>query len=72
MPDEVKTRRFPPPWDVEEANASCFIVKDNNGQALAMCISRVTPAGARLPIWTKRDGLQRILRSCRSWCGKIE
>jgi hypothetical protein len=25
-------RRFPPPWDIEEANASCFIVKDNNGQ----------------------------------------
>jgi hypothetical protein len=28
-------RRFSPPWDIEEANASCFIVKDNNGQALA-------------------------------------
>jgi hypothetical protein len=28
-------RRFPPQWDIEEANASCFIVKDNNGQALA-------------------------------------
>ena len=28
-------RRFPPPWDIEEANASCFIVKDNNGHALA-------------------------------------
>ena len=31
----VTARRFPPPWDIEEANASCFIVKDNNGQALA-------------------------------------
>jgi hypothetical protein len=30
-----EVRRFPPPWDIEEANASCFIVKDNNGQALA-------------------------------------
>ena len=29
------SRRFPPPWDIEEANAACFIVKDNNGQALA-------------------------------------
>src|ERR1700735_2966113 len=28
-------RRFPPPWTVEEANAACFIVKYNNGQALA-------------------------------------
>ena len=28
-------RRFPPPWDIEEANAACFIVKDNSGHALA-------------------------------------
>jgi hypothetical protein len=28
-------RRFPPPWDIEEHNRSCFIVRDNNGQALA-------------------------------------
>ena len=28
-------RRFPPPWNIEEANAACFIVKDNNGHALA-------------------------------------
>jgi hypothetical protein len=29
----MTSRRFPPPpWDIEEANASCFIVKDNNGQ----------------------------------------
>jgi hypothetical protein len=31
----VERRRFPPPWDVEEANASCFIVRDNQGHALA-------------------------------------
>jgi hypothetical protein len=29
----MAARRFPPPWDIEDA--SCFIVKDNNGQALA-------------------------------------
>ena len=28
-------RRFPPPWDIEEFDRSCFIVRDNNGQALA-------------------------------------
>jgi hypothetical protein len=28
-------RRFPPPWTVEDHAADCFIVKDNNGQALA-------------------------------------
>jgi hypothetical protein len=31
----AERRRFPPLWDIEEANAACFIVKDNNGQALA-------------------------------------
>ena len=28
------SRRFPPPWTVEERPA-CFIVRDNGGQALA-------------------------------------
>jgi hypothetical protein len=28
-------RHFPPPWDIEEHNRSCFIVRGNNGQALA-------------------------------------
>jgi hypothetical protein len=34
MPDEMTARRFPPPWRVEETDA-CFIVRDNNGQALS-------------------------------------
>ena len=29
MPVE-QPRRFPPPWDIEEHNRSCFIVRDNN------------------------------------------
>jgi hypothetical protein len=33
-------RRFPPPWDIEEANKACFVVRDNNGQALAYVYSR--------------------------------
>jgi hypothetical protein len=28
------TRRFPPPWSVEE-QAACFVVRDHNGQQLA-------------------------------------
>jgi hypothetical protein len=28
------TRRFPPPWSVEEQPA-CFVVRDHNGQQLA-------------------------------------
>jgi hypothetical protein len=30
----MPTRRFPPPWIVEELDA-CFVVRDHNGQALA-------------------------------------
>jgi site-specific DNA recombinase len=29
------SRRFPPPWSVEEMNDACFIIRDKNGQALA-------------------------------------
>src|SRR3984957_4189824 len=29
------SRRFPPPWTVEDHNDACFIVKDRNGYALA-------------------------------------
>jgi len=28
------TRRFPPPWTIEEHNNACFIVRDKNAQAL--------------------------------------
>ena len=30
----MTTRRFPPPWSVEELDA-CFVVRDNDGQQLA-------------------------------------
>ena len=30
-----KSRRFPPPWSIDEYNEACFIVKDATGQALA-------------------------------------
>ena len=30
------TRRFPPPWSIEEHNDACFIVRDHVGQALAL------------------------------------
>jgi hypothetical protein len=31
----MPSRRFPPPWTVEETDA-CFIVRDHNGQALSV------------------------------------
>jgi hypothetical protein len=30
----MPTRRFTPPWDIKD-NGSCFIIRDNNGQALS-------------------------------------
>ena len=29
------SRRFPPPWSIEELNDACFVVRDANGQQLA-------------------------------------
>jgi hypothetical protein len=31
----MNSRRFPPPWSVEELQHACFVVSDANGQALA-------------------------------------
>ena len=31
----MPTRRFPPPWTVEEQPA-CFVVRDHNGQQLVL------------------------------------
>jgi hypothetical protein len=41
---QMSSRRFPPPWSVEETDA-CFIVRDTNRQALAYVYFRGNPAG---------------------------
>src|SRR5580704_1856386 len=64
----VGSRRFPAPWDIEEYDRSCFIVRDNNGQALAYVISRRSREDTQPPTCsraTRQGGLRRILRSCR-------
>ena len=53
-------RRFPPPWDIEEANASCFIVKDNNGQALAYVYFESDPGRRTAANLLTRDEARRI------------
>jgi hypothetical protein len=55
----AERRRFPPPWDIEEANAACFIVKDNNGQALRVLRARAGPAHCRQPPHPRRGAAHR-------------
>ena len=56
----MTARRFPPPWDIEEANASCFIVKDNNGQALAYVYFESDPGRRTAANLLTRDEARRI------------
>ena len=59
-PLSMTARRFPPPWDIEEANASCFIVKDNNGQALAYVYFESDPGRRTAANLLTRDEARRI------------
>jgi len=36
----MPSRRFTPPWDIDDTG-TCFIVRDNNGQALSYVITRM-------------------------------
>jgi hypothetical protein len=60
MPDEV--RRFPPPWDIEEFDRSCFIVRDNSGKALAYVYFEQEPGRRTASNLLTRDEARRIAR----------
>jgi hypothetical protein len=53
------SRRFPPPWSVEET-ASCFIVRDANGQALAFVYCEDEPGRRATAKLLTRDEARRI------------
>ena len=53
-------RRFPRPWDIEEANAACFIVKDNNGHVLAYVYFENEPGRRAAAKLLTRDEARRI------------
>ena len=59
MPDEVKPRRFPPPWTVEDHNDVCFIVKDRGGQALAYVYYKDEPGRRSAANLLTRDEARR-------------
>jgi hypothetical protein len=62
-------RRFPPPWSVEETDA-CFIVRDDNGQALASISRGAGKAGGGAPAHPRRGPTHR--RQHRQAAGAVE
>ena len=56
----IERRRFPPPWDIEEHNQSCFIVRDGNRQALAYIYFESEPGRRTSPDLLTRDEARRI------------
>jgi hypothetical protein len=56
----IAPRCFPPPWDIEEHNRSCFIVSDNNGQALANVYFETEPGRRTAAKLLTRDEARRI------------
>ena len=55
----ITSRRFPPPWSVEEEEA-CFIVRDHNGQALAYVYYEQEPGRRSAAHLLTRDEARRI------------
>jgi hypothetical protein len=53
------TRRFPPPWSVEEQD-TCFVVRDHNGQALAYVYFEDEPGRRSAAKLLTRDEARRI------------
>jgi len=53
-------RRFPPPWIVEDHNDACFIVKDQNGHALAYVYYEEEPGRRSAANLMTRDESRRI------------
>ena len=54
-----KSRRFPPPWTIEEMNNACFIVRDKNGQGLGYFYYEEEP-GRRTAASMLKDEARRL------------
>jgi hypothetical protein len=55
----MASRRFPPPWSVEEHGA-CFIVRDHDGQALAYVYFEDEPGWRSAAKLMTKDEARRI------------
>jgi len=56
----ASSRRFPPPWSVEEHENKCFIVKDHDGQKLAYVYFEEEPGRRSAAKLLTRDEARRI------------
>ena len=56
----VERRRFPPPWDIEETNKACFVVRDRNVQALPYVYFESEPGRRTAANLLTRDEARRI------------
>jgi endo-1,4-beta-D-glucanase Y len=54
------SRRFPPPWVIEDHNNACFIVKDANGLAVAYVYYEEEPGRRTSANLMSRDEARRI------------
>ncbi len=59
MSGRVASRRFPPPWTVEET-AACFIVRDQGGQALSYVYYEEEPGRRAAAKLLSKDEARRI------------
>jgi hypothetical protein len=67
----LTTRRFPPPWSVEEQEA-CFVVRDQNEQALAYVYFEDEPGRRSAAKLLTRDEARRIAGEHCEIAGTIE
>jgi hypothetical protein len=56
----MKQCRFPRPWDIEEINKAAFVVRDNNGTALAYVYFEEEPGRRTAAGLLTRDEARRI------------